>query len=123
MIKVIHFLQENSDAESETCSLSSYTCDEMDSDNDIDDEYIRLSEVSQADIISIIEAMVPQAPLLKDLITDQIVLAKMHKLESGAKLYSVCSWLNGLSMLIPTFCFIKFVIFPNLFKTFLFQLF
>ena len=52
--------------------VSSHTSDEMDSDDDIDDEYIRLSEVSQADIISIIEAMVPQAPLLKDLIANQL---------------------------------------------------
>ena len=47
--------------------------DESSSDDDLghSDEFIRLSEVSQADILSIVEKMVPDAPFLKDL-ADQL---------------------------------------------------
>ena len=41
-------------------------------DLDESDEFIRLSEVSEADILSIVETMVPDAPFLKDLLADQL---------------------------------------------------
>ena len=53
----------------------SYTSDELESDDDLDDddkEYIRLSKISQAYIIAIIKQSVPDAPLLKDLLSDQL---------------------------------------------------
>ena len=50
--------------------MSLYTSDELESDDD--DEYIRLSKISQADIIAIVEQLVPDAPLLKDLLSDQL---------------------------------------------------
>ena len=48
--------------------------DESSSDDDVDDsdEFIRLSEVSQADLLSIIKKLVPDAPFLKNLPADQL---------------------------------------------------
>ena len=68
-------LEESCDKQSEICFVSSYTSDELESDDDVDDddeEYIMLSKISQADIIAIVEQLVPDAPLLKDLLSDQL---------------------------------------------------
>ena len=63
--------------------------DESSSDNDLDksDEFIRLSEVSEADILSIIKQMVPDAPFLKISwqINYKMVMANMQKAEDGKR--------------------------------------
>ena len=65
-------LQESCDKQSETCAVPSYTSDKLESDDDVEEEYIRLSKISQADIMAIVEQLVPDAPLLKDLLSDQL---------------------------------------------------
>ena len=54
--------------------LPSHSDESSSDDDDLDhsDEFIRLLEVSQADILSIVEKMVPDALFLKDLLEDQL---------------------------------------------------